>query len=68
MEGLSSDEYSKLKGRLSDLVDHFESQRDGAKRAAKAYPSTAATKLGEADAYDDSADCLRGLLAELQTR
>lgn len=65
MAGLSGDEYSKLKGRISDLLAHLEHQRDGAKAAATAYPSTAATKLGEADAYDDSADYLRELLASL---
>lgn len=65
MAGLSGDEYAKLKGRISDLIGHLESQRDGAKAAAKAYPSTAKTKLGEADAYDDSADYLRELLAGL---
>ncbi len=68
MEGLSGDEYSRLKGRISDLLDHLEHQRDSAKAAAIAYPLTAATKLGEADAYDDSADYLRELLVSLQTR
>ncbi len=54
-----------VKGRIRDLVEHLESQRDGAKAAATAYPSTAATKLGEADAYDDSVDYLRDILASL---
>jgi len=62
MAGLSGNEYADLKARISDLVDHFEHQRDGAKAAAEHYPSNAATKLGEADAYDDAADCLRGVL------
>ncbi len=65
MAGLSGDEYADLKARISDLVDHFEHQRDGAKAAATHYPSTADTKLGEADAYDDAADCLRGILASM---
>lgn len=65
MAGLSGDEYSNLKGRLSDLVDHLESKRESAKAAAKVYPSKAATVLGEADAYDDAADELRDLLASL---
>ena len=65
MAGLSGNEYAELRGRISDLVDHFEHQRDGAKRAAEAYPSAASTKLGEADAYDDAADYLRNLLASM---
>lgn len=65
MAGLSGDEYSILLARLSDLIDHFEHQRDSAKAAAQHYPSTAATKLGEADAYDDAADCVRDIVATL---
>lgn len=63
--GLSGEEYSKLKGRLSDFIDHVESKRDSAKAAAKHYPSKSATLLGEADAYDDVASDLRYLLSSL---
>ncbi len=63
MAGLSGDEYAAIRARLSDYIDHVESQRDGAKAAAKAYPSTADTKLGEADAYDDVAADLREIIA-----
>lgn len=65
MAGLSGDEYAKLRGRISELVEHLEHQRESAKAAAVHYPSVAATKLGEADAYDDSADYVRELLASL---
>lgn len=63
MAGLSGDEYAQIKAKLSDYIDHVESKRDSAKAAAKHYPSTAATTLGEADAYDDVADDLREMIA-----
>ena len=65
MAGLSGEEYSSLRGRLSDLLDHIESKRDGCKAAAKHYPSKAATVLGEADAYNEVAEDLQELLATL---
>lgn len=63
MAGLSGNEYAAIRARMNDYIDHVEHQRDGAKAAAKAYPSTAATKLGEADAYDDVVADLRRIIA-----
>ena len=65
MAGLSGDEYSNLRSRLSDFADHLEGKRDSAKAAATHYPSKAQTVLGEADAYDDAAADVRAILASL---
>lgn len=63
MAGLSGDEYAAIRAKLSDYIDHVESRRDGAKAAATHSPSTAETKLGEADAYDDVAADLREIIS-----
>jgi len=63
MAGLSGDEYSEIKGRLVDYIDHLEHQRDSSKAAAEAYPSMAVRVLGEAEVYGDIATDLREMIS-----
>lgn len=56
MAGLSGNEYSDLRARVSELIDTMDSKRASSKAAAEHNPSRRQWLLGEADAYEDAAD------------
>lgn len=65
MAGLSGDEYSNLRARVSELIDTMDNKRESAKAASVHNQSRAQWLLGEAAAYEDAADELRDFFKTL---